>query len=45
MKIEVEIYIEEMCAEKRERAVKELFNFVALDVNHKPKPILGKFYL
>lgn len=40
LKIEVEIFVEEMYSDKREKAVKGLFTFVALDENHRPKPIL-----
>ncbi|NJM53393.1 MAG: acyl-CoA thioesterase [Blastocatellia bacterium] len=40
LKITVEIFIEEMYAEVREKAVSGLFTFVALDENQKPKQIL-----
>lgn len=39
LKIEVEIYVEEMYAETREKAVTGTFTFVALDINNKPAQI------
>jgi acyl-CoA hydrolase len=38
--IEVEIQVEEMYTENREKAVTGTFTFVALDENHKPTQIL-----
>lgn len=40
MKIEVEIFVEELYAERREKAVTGTFTFVALDENHQPTRIL-----
>lgn len=40
LKIAVEIFVEEMYAEARQKAVSGTFTFVALDENHQPKQIL-----
>jgi acyl-CoA hydrolase len=40
LKVEVEIYVEEMYSEKREKAVKGIFTFVAIGENHKPTQII-----
>lgn len=40
LKIEVEIQVEEMYSENREKAVTGTFTFVALDQNHRPTQIL-----
>lgn len=40
LKIEVEIYVEEMYRENREKAVTGMFTFVALDEQHRPIQIL-----
>src|SRR5690606_2581843 len=39
LKVRVDIFVEEMFAEGREKAVSGLFTFVALDESHKPSPI------
>lgn len=41
LKVEVDIYVEEMFAEEREKAVSGSFTFVALDDLHQPTPVLG----
>ncbi len=41
MKVSVEIYVEQMYAEVRYRAIHGEFTFVAVDENKKPTPILG----
>lgn len=40
LKVKVEIYIEEMYSEVREKAVTGEFSFVAMDENRKPTPII-----
>lgn len=40
IKIQVEIYVEEMYSEKREKAVEGIFTLVAIDENKKPIEIL-----
>lgn len=40
LKVEVEIYVEEMYSERREKAVTGNFTFVALDANKKPTAVL-----
>lgn len=42
LKVEVEIYIEQMYCETREKAIVGEFTFVALDKNKKPTPILDE---
>ena len=42
LKVEVEIFVEEMFAEDRQKAVSGTFSFVALDDQHRPTPIIGK---
>lgn len=39
LKVRVDIFVEEMFAEAREKAVSGVFTFVALDEEHKPSPI------
>jgi acyl-CoA hydrolase len=41
MKVSVEIFVEQMYAEVRYRAIHGEFTFVAVDDNKKPTPILG----
>lgn len=41
MKVSVEIYVEQMYAEVRYRAIHGEFTFVAVDENKNPTPILG----
>lgn len=41
MKVSVEIYVEQMYAEVRYRAIHGEFTFVAVDEDKKPTPILG----
>jgi acyl-CoA hydrolase len=40
MKVKVDIYIEEMYSEHREKAITGEFTFVAIDVNKKPEVII-----
>ncbi|AEV32070.1 acyl-CoA hydrolase [Owenweeksia hongkongensis DSM 17368] len=40
LKVSVEIYIEEMYSDKREKAISGTFTFVALDENKKPTSVL-----
>jgi acyl-CoA hydrolase len=40
LKVKVEIYIEEMYSDVREKAVTGEFSFVAMDDNRKPTPII-----
>ncbi|MBG6235301.1 acyl-CoA hydrolase [Pedobacter sp. CAN_A7] len=40
LKVKVEIYIEEMYSDVREKAVTGEFSFVAMDENRKPTPII-----
>ncbi len=40
LKVRVEIYIEEMYSDKREKAISGTFTFVALDENKKPTSVL-----
>ncbi|WP_417884950.1 acyl-CoA thioesterase [Zunongwangia sp.] len=39
LKVQVEIYVEQMYSQNREKAVKGEFTFVALDENKKPVPL------
>jgi acyl-CoA hydrolase len=41
MKVRVDIFVEKMYEEGREKAVTGIFTFVALDENHKPTKILA----
>ena len=41
MKVRVDIFVEQMYQEGREKAVTGIFTFVALDEKHKPTSILG----
>jgi acyl-CoA hydrolase len=41
MKVRVDIFVEKMYEESREKAVTGIFTFVALDENHKPTKIIG----
>ena len=41
LKVEVEIYVEQMYSEQREKAVTGNFSFVALDENKKPTRVLS----
>jgi len=40
LKVKVEIYIEQMYTDVREKAVTGEFSFVAMDENRKPTPII-----
>lgn len=40
MKVEVNIYVEDMYSEKREKAITGTFSFVAVDEDGKPTPVL-----
>lgn len=40
MKVEVNIYVEDMYSESREKAITGIFSFVAVDEDGKPTPIL-----
>lgn len=40
MKVRVDIFVEHMYEEGREKAVTGIFTFVAMDENHKPTPVL-----
>jgi acyl-CoA hydrolase len=42
MKVRVDIFMEHMYEEGREKAVTGIFTFVALDENHKPTPVVKK---
>lgn len=42
LKVRVDIYVEQMYEEKREKAVSGIFTFVALDENHKPTSVTAK---
>lgn len=39
LKVEVDIFLEELYSDKREKAITGAFNFVAIDENKKPTPI------
>lgn len=41
LKVEVEIYVEQMYQEERELAIKGTFTFVAIDEHKKPIPVLA----
>ena len=40
MKVEVNIYVEDMYSESREKAITGTFSFVAVDEDGKPTPVL-----
>jgi len=40
MKVEVNIYVEDMYSESREKAITGIFSFVAVDEDGKPTPVL-----
>ena len=42
MKVRVDIFVEQMYEQGREKAVSGLFTFVALDENNKPTKVLSK---
>jgi len=42
MKVRVDIFVEQMYQEGREKAVTGIFTFVALDENHKPTSVYGE---
>jgi acyl-CoA hydrolase len=42
LKVRVDIFVEQMYEEKREKAVSGIFTFVALDEHHKPTSVTGK---
>ena len=39
LKVEVNIFLEELYSDKREKAITGIFNFVAIDENKRPTPI------
>ncbi|WP_233401716.1 acyl-CoA thioesterase [Marinomonas ostreistagni] len=39
LKVEVNIFLEELYSDKREKAITGVFNFVAIDENKRPTPI------
>lgn len=40
LKVEVEVFVESMCSDARERAISGVFSFVAIDEQKKPVPVL-----
>lgn len=42
LKVEVNIFLEELYSDKREKAITGHFNFVAIDEHKKPTPIFGE---
>ncbi|MGY8829984.1 Acyl-CoA hydrolase [Pseudomonas peli] len=40
LKVEVEVFVESMCSDARERAISGVFSFVAIDGQKKPVPVL-----
>lgn len=40
LKVEVEVFVESMCSDARERALSGVFSFVAIDEQKKPVPVL-----
>jgi acyl-CoA hydrolase len=40
LKVEVEVFVESMCNDARERAISGVFSFVAIDEQKKPVPVL-----
>lgn len=40
LKVEVEVFVESMTSDGRERAINGIFSFVAIDENKKPVPVL-----
>lgn len=40
LKVEVEVFVESMCSDARERAISGVFSFVAIDERKKPVPVL-----
>ncbi|WXL27080.1 acyl-CoA thioesterase [Ectopseudomonas mendocina] len=40
LKVEVEVYVESMSCDERERAIHGIFSFVAIDENKRPVPVL-----
>lgn len=40
LKVEVEVFVESMCSDARERAISGVFSFVAIDQQQKPVPVL-----
>lgn len=40
LKVEVEVFVESMCSDARERAISGVFSFVAIDQQKKPVPVL-----
>lgn len=43
LKVSVEVYVEDMYAPGRERAIHGVFSFVAIDDNKRPVPVLPDF--
>lgn len=43
MKVEVEVFVEDMYSDERKRAIRGVFSFVALGEDKKPTPILPGF--
>ncbi|OHC20294.1 MAG: acyl-CoA thioesterase [Pseudomonadales bacterium RIFCSPHIGHO2_02_FULL_60_43] len=41
LKVEVEVFVESMCSDARERAISGVFSFVAIDGQKKPVPVLS----
>jgi acyl-CoA hydrolase len=41
LKVEVELFVEQMLIDDRKKAVKGIFTLVAIDENKKPTPVLG----
>jgi acyl-CoA hydrolase len=45
LKVEVEVFVESMYSDGRERAINGVFSFVAIDAEKKPVPVLPAFPL
>jgi acyl-CoA hydrolase len=43
LKVQVEVYVESMYQDGRERAIHGVFSFVAVDAQQRPIPVLGEF--
>jgi acyl-CoA hydrolase len=43
LKVQVEVYVESMYQDGRERAIHGVFSFVAVDAQQRPIPVLGDF--
>ena len=43
LKVEVEVFVESMSADGREKAIQGVFSFVAIDADKRPVPVLPGF--